>query len=269
MSLAVVTTIANANRLEYPIQAVLESVAPITDEFVVNIGLPDIDGTYDLVASTLAKYPHIHKKILREEWNWNNREGGSELAIQTNKALAECGADWILYLQADEGIHENYHASIRTLIGNVYPSVTAFSLQRLYFWGNPNVIRADWTHWLTRLFRRGTRMAAGDAMDAIGDKPVISTNIPLYHYSRFGSPTKIAQRIATLDSLFHPKETIQPPDEYEFISRDFDSYSSEASPKIVSGKFVRYTGSHPKPFESWYRERGYWEPEYQGCCPGR
>lgn len=262
MRLSIVTIIANAVRLDYPIVPMLESVASVADELIVNVDTGRDDGTVGLVTEALERLSEGNTKfsarLLPEVWDWDNHEKGSELAKQTNIAFEACRGDFILYVQADEAIHENHYGAIRGIVEHPIEGVVAYTLNRLYFWGNPHTIRADWTFPLQRLFKRGSRISIGDAMNTAGAGDTFRTNIALYHYSRLGDPSLIARRIANLDSLFHAQATITAPDTYQFPVRDFDTYSAEDIPKLVAGKFIRYVGMHPKSFEEFYRARGTW-----------
>jgi glycosyltransferase involved in cell wall biosynthesis len=80
----------------------------VVDELVVAIarGGPD-DGTRDLVASIADS----RIRILDAVWDDSRRHlAYSDL---TNEALDACTGDWCLYIQADEVLHEDDHATVR------------------------------------------------------------------------------------------------------------------------------------------------------------
>lgn len=99
MRIAGCTLVSNAVRLDFPIVAVIRSLLEVCEEVVVNVG-PAEDGTLDLLAS--VRDPRM--RILRGRWD--PAEGGRVLAVETNRALADLHADWAIYLQADEVLHE-------------------------------------------------------------------------------------------------------------------------------------------------------------------
>lgn len=255
--ISVVTIISNAIRLDYPFQPWLECNAPVASEIVINVDSTCQDGTVELVRDLTHTLENV--RILESPWNWENRVGGSELAIQSNLAIELCTQPWVLYIQADEVLHEQQHPLLKATVESAPADVTVFNLPRLYFWGRPDTIRMDWTHYLPRLFRRGSRSSSGDAMYTSGSGKPVPSKISLFHYSRMGDPAVISKRIATLDSLYHPQNTIQETGPYDYALKSFDSFSSEAEPDVVPGKFARYNGDHPASIVRWFRARGVWD----------
>ena len=53
-------------------------------------------------------------KIIYSVWDDSLRENGKVLAVETDKALAATAHDseWLFYIQADEVVHDQYHATI-------------------------------------------------------------------------------------------------------------------------------------------------------------
>ncbi len=125
----------NADILYYPIRPAIESVLPIVDEFVVAIGKGDAaDKTREIVASI----PSEKIRIIDTVWDTEAFPNGTENAHQTDLAMRECSGDWLLYLQADEVIHERYLETIykrcEELLNN--RNVEALLLRYLHFWGD-------------------------------------------------------------------------------------------------------------------------------------
>ncbi len=110
MKITGVTIIKNAVKNFYPVLESIGSVLPVVDEMIVSIGDSE-DETEALIKSIDS--PKI--KIVYSTWDMDIRKGGSVLAVETNKALEHIDADtdWIFYIQADEVVHEKYHANIR------------------------------------------------------------------------------------------------------------------------------------------------------------
>src|SRR5687767_208977 len=94
--------IKNAVRFQYPIAEALRSILPLCDEVVVAVGDCN-DGTRELVASIDPKI-----RIIDTVWDESVQEGGRVLAVETNKAFAAVSerADWCIYIQGDEVLHE-------------------------------------------------------------------------------------------------------------------------------------------------------------------
>ncbi|HSY77247.1 MAG TPA: glycosyltransferase family 2 protein [Bacteroidia bacterium] len=104
------TIVRNAIKLDYPVMESLASLLPLCDEVIVSIGKSE-DDTLNLIKSI----PSDKIKIVESVWDDSLRKGGVLLAIETNKALdaVPADADWLVYLQADEILHERDIDSIK------------------------------------------------------------------------------------------------------------------------------------------------------------
>ena len=105
------TFVRNAVKFDYPVKESILSLLPLVDELIVCLGNSD-DTTADLIQSINS--PKI--KVVPSVWDDSLREGGRVLAVETDKALQAVSpqADWCIYLQADEVIHENDYSVIRS-----------------------------------------------------------------------------------------------------------------------------------------------------------
>ena len=97
------TLVRNGVKYFYPFREAIESILPLCDEVIVNVGDSD-DNTLQVVES--IKSDKI--KIIKRTWDMSLREGGWLLSVETNAALKECNGDWCFYIQADEVLHEKY-----------------------------------------------------------------------------------------------------------------------------------------------------------------
>ncbi len=104
------TFIRNAAKYDYPVVESIRSILPLCDEVIVNIGNSE-DNTEELIQS--INDPKI--KIIHSVWDDSLKEGGRVLAAETDKAFKQVpeDADWCIYIQADELIHEDYFTVIR------------------------------------------------------------------------------------------------------------------------------------------------------------
>lgn len=93
----------NVVQADYPLKEALFSILPLCDEIIVAVGKSD-DNTKEYIQS--LNIPIL--KIIDTVWDDNLREGGAVLANETNKALSGVAqdSDWLIYIQADECIHE-------------------------------------------------------------------------------------------------------------------------------------------------------------------
>jgi hypothetical protein len=104
------TFVRNAVKFDYPVVEAIGSVLPLCDEFIIALGNSE-DTTRELITSISSD----KIKIIDTIWDESIREGGSVLALETDKAMdaVSSDSDWAFYIQADEVIHERYHPAIR------------------------------------------------------------------------------------------------------------------------------------------------------------
>ena len=90
-------------------QEAIKSILPICDEVVVAVG----DSEDDTLALIESLGPKI--RIIRTTWDDSLRTGGRVLAVETDKAFKaiDPDADWAVYIQGDEVVHDQYLHQIR------------------------------------------------------------------------------------------------------------------------------------------------------------
>ncbi len=129
------TFIRNAVKYDYPIVEAINSILPLCDEVIVNIGNSD-DETVQLIQSISS--PKI--KIYHSIWDESLKQGGHVLAAETDKAFTHVAedADWCIYIQGDEIIHEKYYASIREAMEKYKDdkNVEGLLFKYLHFYGS-------------------------------------------------------------------------------------------------------------------------------------
>ncbi|HOX07936.1 MAG TPA: glycosyltransferase [Planctomycetota bacterium] len=198
------TIVRNAVKLGYPLEASIRSYLPVCDEVVVAYDPKSEDGTEGLVLDLARRYPKV--RPLASPWNMANHEGGTEIAIQSNMAIQACSGQWVLYVQADEAVHEGCHAAIRQALGQ--PEICGAVFTRRSFMGTldreiPEYRRGG----LLRLFRRGLAQAAGDAMSCAflqkSEGKVVDLGAGLFNYSRMGSREEVIRRAESLHGFYH------------------------------------------------------------------
>ena len=103
------TFVKNAIKYGYPVVESIQSILPILDEMIVCLGDSE-DETYQLIESIGSS----KIRIIHSVWDSRIREGGQVLAVETDKSLDATAdeSDWLFYIQADEVVHEQYHATI-------------------------------------------------------------------------------------------------------------------------------------------------------------
>jgi len=126
----------NGVKMNYPFLESLRSALPLCDEFILALG-DSSDDTEAQLMPLATEYPG-KLRVIHSTWETKNQAGGSQLKIQTDKALAACKGDWCLYLQADEVLHEGDYSNIRNAIAAAKgrPEVDGLVFDYLHFYGN-------------------------------------------------------------------------------------------------------------------------------------
>jgi hypothetical protein len=127
--------IRNGEKLYYPIKESIESILPISDEFIIAVGDNDPgDKTRELIESINS--PKV--KIIDTVWDKKYMKRGAIHGMQTDIAKNACSGDWLFYLQADEVVHEDDLPKIKKrceeLLDNKKVEGLLFSYH--HFWGD-------------------------------------------------------------------------------------------------------------------------------------
>ncbi len=237
MNIEGITFIRNGIKLGYPFQESMNSMAPLVNNIYVAVGDSE-DETRNLV-SQIPK-----SKIFDTVWDLSPRRG-LILSEQTNfikeKAL---DADFLIYLQADEVLHEDdYEIIKRDLVRAKEQKADGILFNYIHFYGNTNTVQYTCT-----TYRREIRIIAphlvsvGDAQSfkrADGSKPrVIHSKARIFHYGWARMENLMVDKTKALDSLYNDNKNEH------------------------SAKFKRLIGlypfelSHPKVMENWIKTQG-------------
>ena len=104
MKISGFTMARNAELLYYPIAESIASILPVVDEFVVALGRGESE---DRTREEIEQLASPKVRIVDTEWDTVAYPNGTEHAHQTDIAMRECSGDWLIYLQADEVVHED------------------------------------------------------------------------------------------------------------------------------------------------------------------
>jgi hypothetical protein len=232
----------------------------LTDEFVLSVDPTSEDNSISFIHALAKKLSSIARfKVIESIWDLNNiSRNGVEFSIQTNKAISECSGDTILCLQSDEAVHEKDFDTIRGDVRRMdEEGFVGSSMMRIYFYGDINTVRTDWTVPIVRLFKKGKVVSCGDAMNSevLNGGRILKSKAHIYHYSRIGDPQVLSNRIRFLDSLFHPAKSLVGEKDvkpYDFETYNFDCYNNPeidvGREKINRSVLLKYYGTHPIPF---------------------
>ena len=227
------TIVRNAVKYNYPFLESINSILPICDEFVINVGDCE-DNTLELLGS--LKSPKI--RIIQNKWDLS--QGKTVLAQQTNLALKACQGDWAFYLQSDELIHEEDLPRLKKVLDqhDKDPQVEALRFQWLHFYGSYYRYRIDhgWFQKQDRIIRNNGQIESFD--DAYGfkrkDDQVLkrkNTGCLLYHYGWVHPEDVMTQRRVNAEKIgFTNLKGAERNSDYVYGDLD---------------RFAPYFGSHP------------------------
>ena len=197
------TLVRNAVKLRYPLEASILTYYPLCDEVVIAYDPATEDGTEAFIKDLARQYPKI--RPISSPWNMKNHEGGTEITIQSNVAAEACTSEWVLYVQADEAIHEGDLELIRKVLRD--KNLNGLLFARRSFLGTlDREIPEYYARNLLRLYRNGQGCVVGDGMTC-GFYPSVRPSIPreqprMFNYSRMGSREEVVLRSKCRDN-FH------------------------------------------------------------------
>ena len=238
------SVIKNGTRLGYPFLESISSAIDICEEFVVVVD-PGEDNTLEMLRELQLAEPKL--KIIETIWSEKVRPQQCVLAQQTNIGLHQCRGDWVLYLQANEVLHENDLPHLLKLMKDYKDNaeVEAMLFERLTFWADyqhllkvypdrfkfsPRIVRP---HIGTQSIRDAMSFAVFDDWSTHGRYPrAIDTGVNLYRYGKVlsSSAMELKQSEAVHES------------DHESGGGPKDFFYNEVPGQHV-GEFV---GEHPK-----------------------
>jgi len=163
MKVSAFTFIKNGQILGYPFIQSIQSILPIVDEFVINVGQSE-DDTLALIQS--INDPKI--RIIQSIWNDNMHDRGYVYGQQKMIAQFNCTGDWAFYIEGDEVYHEDdldkIRASMQTHVDN--PEVEALVFDFYHFYGNANsyLDSPGWYRSEARIIKNSIRSYAPDGL---------------------------------------------------------------------------------------------------------
>jgi len=241
MKVSGITFVKNAVKYGYPVVASIQSILPVVDEMVICLGDSD-DETEALITS--IKSDKI--KIVHSVWDKSLREGGKVLAVETNKAMdaASADSDWLFYIQADEVVHEKYHAVIADAMKQYQtdPKVEGLLFNYHHFYGSYRFI-GDGRKWYSKEIRviknnraiRSFKDAQGFRMRNGSKLHVKQVDANIFHYGWVKHPMKMTEKVKGFHKMWHSDDCIE---NQESLNNDWDYNLVE--------RVEKYTNQHPK-----------------------
>jgi hypothetical protein len=266
MKISGFTMVKNAGKLYYPIKESIASILDIVDEFVVALGDCDPDdNTRELILSLGS--PKI--KIIDTVWDTEKYPRGMENAHQTDIAKEACSGDWLFYLQADELVHEKYHAEIveKCKMYLEDERVEGFLFKYIHFWGDYNHYQHEhgWYPWEIRIVRNKKDIHSWKSAQSFRRIPnfdginyrvkegtyklgVKKLDAYIYHYGWVRPPKLMTKKSASLSKIHSNKV-----DENDFQKPKSFDYGFML-------RFPEFKGTHPQVLQDWIKTMD-WQDE--------
>ena len=259
MKISGFSMVKNADKLYYPVREMILSALPLVDEFVIAIGAGDPDDrTRELVASIESD----KVKIIDTVWDIQKYHGGTENAHQTDIAKSYCTGNWLLYLQADELIHEDDIPVIRKACEDFLedPDVDGFLFQYRHFWGDYHHYHRShaWYRQEIRIIRNDPKIHSWESAQSFRRIPgfdqknyrqqegtfklrVVPVSAWIYHYGWVRPPELMTRKTKALDTIHKGAEKVKDAEEMGHYRFDYGPLD----------RIPVFKGSHPAALRDW------------------
>lgn len=240
MKVAGFTIARNLIQADYPLREALYSVLPLCDEMVIAVGNSEDD-----TKAYIESFQEPKIRLFDTIWDDTKRVGGAVLADETNKAMdrVSAEADWLIYIQADECLHEKYLPAVRLAMEKYLhdDEVDALLFDYLHFYGNYTMV-GDSRRWYRQEIRvvknhrnirswkdaQGFRTADGKKLR------VAKIDACIYHYGWVKHPRFQQQKQAQFHRLWHDDQYME---KNVLGAEEFDYGSIDS--------LQHFTGTHP------------------------
>ncbi|MFK7755893.1 MAG: hypothetical protein AB8B53_03055 [Flavobacteriales bacterium] len=262
MKISGFSMVKNAESLFFPIKEAIESILPVVDEFVLALGdnLPE-DKTEEIIASIAS--PKL--RVVRTVWDLEKYPNGTENAHQTDIAKSHCNGDWLFYVQADEVVHEQFHAEIKAKCKQYLNDsrVEGFLFKYKHFWGDFDHYHFGhgWYKHEIRLVRNLPDVHSWESAQSFRRIPnfdgknyrqqagtyklkVILIDAYIYHYGWVRPPHLMQKKKKALDTIH--KGEAGADKLYENAATEFN-YGP-------LGRLVKFEGTHPSVMADWIKK---------------
>ena len=272
MKISGFTFIKNATKLYIPLKESILSVLPLVDEFVIAVGDNDAD---DTTLEVIKSIDSTKIKLINTVWDVKKYSKNTEFAHQTDIAKEACSGDWLIYIQADEAIHQNDFPIIKSAMEKYHTDeeVEGLLFKYRHFWGDYNHFHHSHT-WYPREIRiiknkpeihswrdaQSFRKFEGE----FGYQPedynsedsqklnVVLIDAYIYHYGYVRPPEMMSYKSQVMNRSYHGKQKAD--------------WKFKNDPKVFDygplDKLSVFKGSHPESMKSWINKFD-WEDKLQ------
>ncbi len=242
------TFIKNGLSLAYPIKESIDSISPLCDEIIINVGfdgqeLKNDDGTYEYLRDSFPGKKYI---FLKSWWDPEFSKEGLILSEQTNTALKKCQGKYCQYIQGDEVLHESDLLEIENGVKEMEanPFIEGLIFNYIHFYGNVDIFK-----YTRNVYRREVRLIKNHIgikswKDAQGFRnkdnqkikaKLIKANI--FHYGWSRQEQVMNKKVHAFEKLYHGQNYENKKFHYERI-----------------WGLKKFTSSHPQVMKKWISE---------------
>ena len=234
------TFIKNGQILGYPFLQSIQSILPIVDEFIINVGDSE-DDTLEMIQSISDE----KIRIIQSKWNESMKDRGYVYGQQKMIAQFNCTGDWAFYIEGDEVYHESDLKQItKSMELNLNDSnVEALVFDFKHFYGNSNSLidSPGWYRSEARIIKNSIRNYAPDGLfwlvldsNKKGRYPrAKKTGATCYHYGWIRSEEQMSLKSRKVQKYWG-KEPVK----IDYTQMD----------QLIIKEFK---GSHPKIMQDW------------------
>ena len=240
MKVSAFTFIKNGQILGYPFLQSINSILPIVDEFIINVGESE-DDTLKMIQSIKSK----KVRIIESKWNDEMRDRGYVYGQQKMIAQFNCTGDWAFYIEGDEIYHEKDLGQIKKSMEKYLndSNVEALIFDFKHFYGNANSVldSPGWYRSEARIIKNSIRSYAPDGLfwlvlesNKKGRYPrAKKTGVTCYHYGWVRSEEQMSLKSSKVQKYWGGE-----PIEIDYSQMD----------QLIIKEF---TGSHPEIVKDW------------------
>lgn len=204
------TIVRTAAGFDYPLVESVRSLLPLVEEVVIVAHRAD-----PLAHETRRALDDPRVRIVETDWDDAPPGGGRVLATQTNIALRQCRHAWVLYLQADEVLHEADYDAVRGAVARHDDDerVDALTFRFLHFEGAYDLVNPFRYRRQCRLIRNDGRLES--VRDAAGFGRRDGTRLRtresgarVFHYGWARPPAQLKAKTLALAALYHDEARV-------------------------------------------------------------
>ncbi len=256
---------ANLIIMDYPYEAAIASGLRVCDEACIVVG-QSVDGTRDAIYALQDRYGRDRLKIREETFRFDR--GWQERWWNWSREMTT--ADWHMYHDADEALHEEYAPKLRKIMRDPKIQVIIFPYIHLYGTAGYRVLKGFYDH-NSRLGRAsaGYRMrnwcsdehpkwAAcqmvirrnGREVDAhnVHDDGAVWVDTPMLHYGWCRTPQALAISQTKHTAWYADGAGLQ-----DGRVPQVEPYDYRMAERLIGGMIEPYKGPHPADMGPWLR----------------